>query len=283
MPTGSLCAERNVIGSAFADDITLRRRDLKLIAVYSATIPQRKGTLTQPTTLNSGSISLEGSVTVPSTAPRSPSFAQRRAIMQVRLPPTATPGTTSTTTTSVVAGQVVQSSSSSSGMAFPKPRTLLQRSVSLGGVECYSSTRLIADQEPDDNPGNRKRVFSHMDTPESSEHRSKVRKSIAFSSLVPLEAFSPPSPNPNLTSQHNPFSNLASGSADEEAEDVFCQPVTTPLPSGAAEVITIETDERYACIHTYIQYYTYNTYMHTCIQTCTNTYTQIYTYKNTYI
>ena len=36
MPTGSLCAERNVIGSALADDITLRRQDLKVICVYSA-------------------------------------------------------------------------------------------------------------------------------------------------------------------------------------------------------------------------------------------------------
>ena len=35
MPTGSLCAERNVIGSALADDLTLRRQDLKVIAVYS--------------------------------------------------------------------------------------------------------------------------------------------------------------------------------------------------------------------------------------------------------
>lgn len=30
MPTGSLCAERNVIGSALADDLTLRRQDLKV-------------------------------------------------------------------------------------------------------------------------------------------------------------------------------------------------------------------------------------------------------------
>jgi A distinct subfamily of CDD/CDA-like deaminases len=35
MPTGSLCAERNVIGSALADDLTLRRQDLKVIVVYS--------------------------------------------------------------------------------------------------------------------------------------------------------------------------------------------------------------------------------------------------------
>ena len=35
MPTGSLCAERNVIGSALAADITLSRKDIKVVAVYS--------------------------------------------------------------------------------------------------------------------------------------------------------------------------------------------------------------------------------------------------------
>eukprot|EP00501_MAST-03F_sp_TOSAG23-6_P002193 GSMAST32.ASY1.ANO1.2293.1 assembled CDS len=35
MPTGSLCAERNCIGTALASDLTLRRRDLKMIAVLS--------------------------------------------------------------------------------------------------------------------------------------------------------------------------------------------------------------------------------------------------------
>ena len=35
MPTGSLCAERNVIGSALAADVTLMRKDIKVIAVYS--------------------------------------------------------------------------------------------------------------------------------------------------------------------------------------------------------------------------------------------------------
>src|SRR6056297_1198468 len=33
MPTGSLCAERNAIGSALAADLTLKRRDLKVVAV----------------------------------------------------------------------------------------------------------------------------------------------------------------------------------------------------------------------------------------------------------
>lgn len=35
MPTGSLCAERNVIGTALADNLSLRRHDLKHIAVLS--------------------------------------------------------------------------------------------------------------------------------------------------------------------------------------------------------------------------------------------------------
>jgi len=35
MPTGSLCAERNVIGSALSQDLTLKREHLKMIAVLS--------------------------------------------------------------------------------------------------------------------------------------------------------------------------------------------------------------------------------------------------------
>lgn len=35
LPTGSLCAERNAIGSAFSADLTLKREDIKLVAVYS--------------------------------------------------------------------------------------------------------------------------------------------------------------------------------------------------------------------------------------------------------
>jgi hypothetical protein len=38
MPTGSLCAERNVIGTALADNPSLKRQDLKLIAVLA--VPQ---------------------------------------------------------------------------------------------------------------------------------------------------------------------------------------------------------------------------------------------------
>ncbi|RHY32996.1 hypothetical protein DYB25_013327, partial [Aphanomyces astaci] len=36
MPTGSLCAERNAIGSALANDPTLLRQSLKMIAVLSS-------------------------------------------------------------------------------------------------------------------------------------------------------------------------------------------------------------------------------------------------------
>ena len=35
MPTGSLCAERNAIGSALANDMSLKRSDLLMVAVYS--------------------------------------------------------------------------------------------------------------------------------------------------------------------------------------------------------------------------------------------------------
>ena len=39
MPTGSLCAERNVIGTALADNPSLKREDLKAIAVLSVSPP----------------------------------------------------------------------------------------------------------------------------------------------------------------------------------------------------------------------------------------------------
>jgi hypothetical protein len=38
MPTGSLCAERNVLGTALAANPALKREDLKLIAVLA--VPQ---------------------------------------------------------------------------------------------------------------------------------------------------------------------------------------------------------------------------------------------------
>ena len=41
MPTGSLCAERNVIGTALSADITLRRHDIKIVAVYAASMPSK--------------------------------------------------------------------------------------------------------------------------------------------------------------------------------------------------------------------------------------------------
>mmetsp|Transcript_14252 Transcript_14252/g.33116 ORF Transcript_14252/g.33116 Transcript_14252/m.33116 type:complete len:824 (-) Transcript_14252:1509-3980(-) len=41
MPTGSLCAERNVIGTALADNPSLRREDLKMIAVLAVPNPKK--------------------------------------------------------------------------------------------------------------------------------------------------------------------------------------------------------------------------------------------------
>lgn len=43
LPTGSLCAERNAIGSALASDLSLKRQDIKLVAVYSASLEPSMG------------------------------------------------------------------------------------------------------------------------------------------------------------------------------------------------------------------------------------------------
>ena len=60
MPTGSLCAERNVIGSALSDDLSLKRANLRMVAVLSVSMadpdtqPQtpRPGLLCLPTPTN---------------------------------------------------------------------------------------------------------------------------------------------------------------------------------------------------------------------------------------
>merc|ERR1719343_1194157 len=41
MPTGSLCAERNVIGTALADNPSLKRQDLKMIACLAIPYPKQ--------------------------------------------------------------------------------------------------------------------------------------------------------------------------------------------------------------------------------------------------
>jgi len=44
MPTGSLCAERNVIGSALATNPGLKREDLRLVAVLAVPLPNEEST-----------------------------------------------------------------------------------------------------------------------------------------------------------------------------------------------------------------------------------------------
>jgi hypothetical protein len=57
MPTGSLCAERNVIGSALADNLGLRRKDFRVLAVYSAGSLSGDGNLSRkPSSLNAESL-----------------------------------------------------------------------------------------------------------------------------------------------------------------------------------------------------------------------------------
>lgn len=52
MPTGSLCAERNVIGSALADDLTLKRHHIKMVAVLSVSLTPFEETPTSPVNMS---------------------------------------------------------------------------------------------------------------------------------------------------------------------------------------------------------------------------------------
>jgi len=48
MPTGSLCAERNVIGTALASDSSIRRQDFVMVAVLAVTLPNENPILSPP-------------------------------------------------------------------------------------------------------------------------------------------------------------------------------------------------------------------------------------------
>lgn len=79
MPTGSLCAERNAIGSALAADLTLKREDLKVISVYSVCFPGCGGSCESPR------------VSSPVSNPTTP--AQRSPLRQTTIQPYSLNGT----------------------------------------------------------------------------------------------------------------------------------------------------------------------------------------------
>jgi cytidine deaminase len=88
MPTGSLCAERNVIGSALAANPGLRREDLKMVAVLAITLPAdadgvhvppqprtQSQIQSQPEPDSGGASAASGSASIPSELRRSLSYA----------------------------------------------------------------------------------------------------------------------------------------------------------------------------------------------------------------
>jgi cytidine deaminase len=70
MPTGSLCAERNVIGTALASDPALKRQDLKMVAVLAVPLP--------PPRMSSS----EDLATRPADMPRSSSLASYSSVVK---------------------------------------------------------------------------------------------------------------------------------------------------------------------------------------------------------
>jgi len=52
MPTGSLCAERNVIGTALASNPGLKREDLRMVAVLAVPLPDPEELISRPTNIS---------------------------------------------------------------------------------------------------------------------------------------------------------------------------------------------------------------------------------------
>ena len=283
MPTGSLCAERNVIGSAFADDVTLRRRDLKLIAVYSALPPKRpsvpslasfalpplsalqssrkdsiESTDSLPFSVGGATGGGEGSTPLShysdgsgaGAVPRSPSVGQTRKIMNLVLP--------------AAAGQDrgTEEGAADKLPAFTVPKSrALQRSRSLGAAEGEQLgpplKRKAQSPTGSDLPRDMTPSNGNSASNGSGTMSSKIKKDVAFFAL-PSPEIAPPSPY--VHSSHFPSDEkisssskegaskgrlATSSSCDEEEEDGE-ELFCRPVAAGlgSAEVTTIEIDEK---------------------------------------
>jgi len=81
MPTGSLCAERNVIGTALADNPSLRRQDLKVIAVLAVPNPKQPQSLVNngmPRPQSTNSIASQGTTLEDESSHSKPPFVSSR-------------------------------------------------------------------------------------------------------------------------------------------------------------------------------------------------------------
>jgi cytidine deaminase len=163
MPTGSLCAERNVIGTALADNPTLKRHHLKIIAVLSvqANRSDLAGSRSRPTSatsLMSFAQSVAGSRRNSIDVEDAPSFTQGRPPRPSRRnssgewllqdiappdPPTKTQDTQSTT----CSGE--DGVPTESGTAF-----LVQNNTPARRISLYQHNPNASTESKDHNPGN---------------------------------------------------------------------------------------------------------------------------------
>jgi len=88
MPTGSLCAERNAIGSALSDDLSLKRTELKIIAVLGFNL---KNTSNRPpsSTKSSGSSSSSQALNQSSWLSSPPPLKLESPKNAIMMPPTS--------------------------------------------------------------------------------------------------------------------------------------------------------------------------------------------------
>jgi A distinct subfamily of CDD/CDA-like deaminases len=82
MPTGSLCAERNVIGTALADDLTLRRMDLRMVAVLGVSLQSNGSSVTVTTDPITNTTTATASVSGDATTPTLQSISMQQQQQQ---------------------------------------------------------------------------------------------------------------------------------------------------------------------------------------------------------
>jgi len=226
MPTGSLCSERNAIGSALSSDPSLCRKDLRMIAVLALGLDPYSTTSTMPTNtpippsivplVSTGPYATNASPTrVPAhMSPRHPAFrrhssaASSSSVTEMEMDGTSANGTDHT-----------QLPASAASTKLQRERSLLQQQQQRKGAPPLSPA-LKGKEE---------------DAPSSSTPRKRKNSSAAASpALGPTPAATPPIHSPRFTRRHSQPQSSSTSPSISSARNLVADLSKSTQPSSFA-------------------------------------------------
>ena len=161
MPTGSLCSERNAIGTALATHPEIRREQLKAVAILSTSpvwAPGKHKPMS-PRKTPSSRLSIGSAIVPPSSSTRRDSQETQKFVDGASTSTPSSPSSTSTSTststssTTYSSSSSTSSSSSSSVLSLKRPRPESEDSLQTDDVEAWRVKRWRANSVSSDPPG----------------------------------------------------------------------------------------------------------------------------------